>query len=463
MVPFQKPLSIFFILVAVALLLGAYHFTAQQIIAVLVFLLVICGTLFYWQFRLAFAYGGIALLLATHLLDIRHVIEFAGLDIILFLVGMMILIGFMEEKHFFEYLIARVVDRIGKRPYLLMAVMICLAALTSALVGEVVSILFMLSAMFHLCRRYGINPIPFLLMLVFATNIGSSATAIGNPIGIMIAMRGHLTFVDFLRWAFPIALVLLILSIPVCFLWFGSSLREIEKNMREERTAVNEAGEMIHKKGDIRLCWILFIGTVLGLVFHASFEKLLGLEKNTLLLATALLAGSVVLFIERGDARSFFTRRVDWWTLAFFMALFASIGTLEYVGVTQRIAEGMAAVGRHDETLLLIVFSGTISLLTGFLDNVLAVAAFIPILHSLEDTGVYTYPFWWGMLFGGTLFGNLTVIGSTANIVAMGMLEQEFKKHIPFMEWFKPGLLISLLTLVLALFLLYCEIPLMPR
>ena len=459
----KKPLSILAILVGTALGLAFAKFTTAQIISTLVFLLVISGTLFYWQFRLSFAFGGIAVLLATNLIDVPHIVEFAGLDIILFLVGMMTLIGFLEERHFFEYLVARAVDRIGERPYLLMAALMAMATFFAALVDEVTSILFMMSTMFHLVKRYKVNPIPFLLMLVFTTNIGSSATAVGNPIGVMIALRAHLTFADFLRWATPISVVSLAITIPLCFILFGKSLKELGGKMKADKGDLEETRHVSHKKSEIRMCWVLFLATVIALILHAPLEKILGLQKNSMLLGTALAAGSISILLNGTAARDFFTRRVDWWTLTFFMALFASVGTLKYVGVTERIAEGMISIGHHNPTNLLIVFTSAISLLTGFMDNVLAVATFIPILLELEKSGIYAYPFWWGMLFGGTLYGNLTVIGSTANIVAMGMLEKEFGQHIKFMEWLKPGIIVSTVTIVLALFLIHLQIPLMPH
>ncbi|MBI4115910.1 MAG: hypothetical protein HY447_04975, partial [Candidatus Omnitrophica bacterium] len=364
----KKPLSIFGILALTAGGLSCCHFTTAQIISTLVFLTVICGTLFYWQFRLAFAFGGISLLLATNLLDIPHIIEFAGLDIILFLVGMMTLIGFLEERHFFEYLIAEVVDTIGHRPYLLMTALMALASLSAALVDEVTSILFMMSTMFHLTKRYQLNPIPFLLMLVFTTNIGSSATAVGNPIGVMIALRAHLTFADFLRWASPISLLTLGITIPICLFLFGKSLKELGRKMRAEKEALDETKHVSYKKSDIRLCWILFLGTITCLILHAHLEKMLGLQKNALLLGTALTAGAFSIMLTGESARGFFMRRVDWWTLTFFMSLFASVGTLKYVGVTERIAEAMLSIGHSDPTLLLILFTAAISLLTGFMD-----------------------------------------------------------------------------------------------
>lgn len=451
------------ILAVAAFLLICAQFSRAQILSALIFLSIICGTLFYWQFRLGFAFSGIAILLAARLVDIPHIIEFAGLDIILFLVGMMLFVGFLEERHFFEYLVARAVDATGNHAYRLMGVLMAAATLSAALVDEVTSILFIAATMFHIARRYKVNPVPFILMLVFTTNIGSSATAVGNPIGVMIAMRGHLTFADFLRWASPISLVTLAITVPLCFLLFRRDLADLAKKMHAAHGEHSEVEEVPHKKKDIRISWIVFLATIASLVFHAHTEKLLDLPKNSLLLGTALFVGALTIFIKGDTARDFFARRVDWWTLSFFMALFASVGTLKYVGVTERIAEGMLSLAKNNPTILLATFTGAIGLLTGFMDNVLAVATFIPILADIEKTGIFTYPFWWGMLFGGTLFGNLTIIGSTANIVAMGLLEKEFGKSIKFMEWLKPGIVVSVITLVAAFFLILAQIPLMPR
>ncbi len=459
---FKTPLIFAFIILAAVVGLSAVGFTSQQVISTAIFMTILCGTLFYWKFRLAFAFGGIAVLLATHLLDIPHVIEFAGLDIILFLVGMMTVIGFLEENHFFEYIVAKAVDAIGERPFLLMSVLMALSALSAALVDEVTSILFMMSTTFHITKRYKVNPIPFLLMIVFATNIGSSATAVGNPIGVMIAMRAGLTFADFLRWAAPISLVCLVVTILLGLFLFRKDIVNLGTAMGKKRGDIDELKHVHYTKTGIRICWILFLGTMACLVMHHRIEEALGLEKNTLLLGTALFFGAISILLKANEAREFFMRRVDWWTLSFFLALFASVGTLKYVGVTEQIAKGMIHLAGGGSVFLLNIFTAAICLLTGFMDNVLAVATFIPILADIEKIGVYTFPFWWAMLFGGTMYGNLTVVGSTANIVAMGMLEKESGQNIKFMEWMKPGFIVSTTTIVIALALLYAQFHLMP-
>lgn len=459
---FKTPLTIVGILSFVGLLLAFAGFTPKQIVATDVFLMIICGTLFYWKFRLAFALSGLSILLATKLIDIPHAIEFAGLDIILFLVGMMAVIGFLEESHFFEYLVAKVVDTVGERPYLLMGILMTLATFFAALVDEVTSILFMMATMLHITKRYKLSPAPFVLMIVFATNIGSSATAVGNPIGVMIALRAGFSFADFLRWAAPISAAALAVCIGICFVLFKKPIDAMKESMKKKGNEPHELRHVSYKKTNIYLSWALFLSTVTCLVLHHNIEHAFHLPKNTLLIGTSLFFGAVAIFLKADDARDFFNRRVDWWTLSFFMILFAAVGTLKYVGVTEQIANGMIHLAGGGSVFLLTIFTSAISLLTAFMDNVLAVATFIPILSEIQKEGIYTFPFWWAMLFGGTMYGNATIIGSTANIVAMGIMEKEKEEPITFMQWLVPGVIVSTATLLIAITLLFVQYQWMP-
>ena len=191
-------------------------------------------------------------------------------------------------------------------------------------------------------------------------------------------------------------------------------------------------------------------------------EDALGLDKNVLLPGVAFAAAGIVLFLNHSRAREMVERRVDWWTLAFFIFLFASVGTMKMLGVTTVLAEGMYDISGNDETVLYFIFVPITSILSALMDNVLAVATFIPVVHEFGAMGVDNYPFWWGMLFSGTFFGNLTLIGSTANIVAIGMLERRNRGHITLKEWIKPGAVISVPTIILAAILVYLQIPMMP-
>jgi len=436
----------------------------SQVYSVTVFSGLIFGTLLFWRFRLAFAFISIAVLLVSGLLDIPHLVEFAGLDIILFLVGMMTVIGFLEERRFFEILIDKVIHVVGHDVNRLVLAMMLMAALFAALVDEVTSILFMTSTMLHLAGRYKVNPIPFIIMLVFATNIGSSATVVGNPIGVMIALKAGLTFSDFLRWASPITIIALAATIPITVRFFGKEIGELDRNLKEY--SKNNGGSEEKPPTNIPeflTSLAIFLGTITFLILHHQIEELLHLERNSMLLGTALGAAGVALMVDREKARTLIEVRVDWWTLSFFLILFASVGTLRLTGVTTVMANSLLFLAGGNETWLFVSFILIAGILSAFMDNVLAVATFIPIIQDLQSIGVHGFPLWWGALFAGTFFGNLTMIGSTANIVAVGMIERRRVGHITFIQWIKPGLLASVPPIAIAILLLYLQIPLMPR
>jgi len=448
------------------LLLARLGLTGAQTLAVAGFCAVLYGAIFFWKYRLAFACFGVALLLAAGLLDVPHLVEFAGLDIILFLVAMMTVVGFLEEHHFFEVVIDRLLLWVGPHPRRLMVVMMVLAAVSAALVDEVTSILFMVAAMLNLLGRGKVNPTPFILMLVFTTNIGSSATVVGNPIGVIIAMRSGLTFMDFIRWATPISLVCLAITIPLCLQVFAKPIKALKgaltgaKGERHLERMLEE--EHATKRGIRRSAW-LFGAVIVGLVLHHQIEHALHLPRNTMLLGVALLGAALALVISGEKARELVEKRVDWWTLAFFLLLFASVGTLKQTGVTAVLAQRLIALSGGSIPVLTSLFTWSSWLLTSVMDNVLAVATFIPIVGDVSAAGLQTFPLWWAMLMGGTLGGNATLIGSTANIVAAGVLERRKLGEITFAQWLGPGLLVAISTGLVALLLLLLQLPLMPR
>ena len=214
--------GIFYILgiivtVAASSLLGL---STTQLAAVAGFSSIFFGAIFFWQSRLTFAFFGVAFLLAAGLTNVQHVVEFAGLDIVLFLIGMMIVVGYLEEKSFFEHLINKLIGLVGMDGRRLMILLLIMAAVSAALIDEVTSVLFMAAAVLSIASRHKLNPVPFLIMVVFATNIGSSATVVGNPVGVIIALRSGLTFIDFLRWAAPISLAVLLMTIILFFIYY---------------------------------------------------------------------------------------------------------------------------------------------------------------------------------------------------------------------------------------------------
>jgi Na+/H+ antiporter NhaD/arsenite permease-like protein len=461
--------NIFFYITGIVLAVFASSFLGlnqTQLTAVGGFSAIFFGAIFFWHYRLAFALFGVGALMVAGLLDVPHVIEFANLDIILFLIGMMIIVGFLEEKQFFEHLVNKLISLVGMNGNRLMILMLLASGVSAALVDEVTSILFMITAMLNITSRYKLNPVPFIIMIVFATNIGSSATVIGNPIGVIIALRSGLGFMDFIRWATPISLCVLIVTIGLFFIYYSKPIRELHKAMEAHRKekAIKEAiPEKVIMPKDAVVSGVVFACVILSLVFHLSIEHLFGLAKNTMLLGTSIIGASIVLIIGRKQARDIVERKVDWWTLCFFLFLFASVGTLTYQGVTSVIAKNIANAAGKNVPLLMAICVWTSGALTAVMDNVLAVATFIPIIKDIGAMGVNIFPLWWSILFGSTLLGNLTIIGSTANIVAAGLLERRKMGEISFGEWLKAGIVIAIPGLALAHLLLFLQLGLMAK
>ncbi|MCM8780707.1 MAG: SLC13 family permease [Candidatus Omnitrophica bacterium] len=436
------------LLIIIAGFLGnAIGFNPTQIVATSIFFTSIFATLLFWNFRLAVAFLGISLLLITKTVDLENAIKFASLEVILFLVGMMVLVGLLKEVGFFAWLITlflRVRNLTAKRFILMISVF---SALLACCVDEVTSIMFMVAAILEICDYFEVEPIPFIIISVLATNIGSSGTVLGNPIGILIASKSGLTFEDFIVKAFPLMCLCLLFIIFIISIWYRKAIKRLDGKIKEL-----QANEIL-----IRLISVppekqlkrglgIFALTLFFISLHHRLENIWGLETNTLLLSIPLIFAGGVMIWRRNRARRYIEQEVDWWTLLFFLILFAQAGTLKYTGATDVLAKKMIGVTGSNPNILIGAILWISAIGSSILDNVVLVAAFIPIVQSLQALHFNLQPLWWALLFGGCLGGNITLIGSTANIVALGILEKEKNIRITFFKWFWIGLSVGLIT-----------------
>lgn len=438
---------------------------ARQTLAFTIFLATVFGTLMFWKFRVAIAFVGLVLLLITQTVDLTTAIEFMNLHVILFLVGMMVIVGLLRRCGFFRWLLAKVLRLSRFEPHGLMIIILFLAALMAALVDEVTSILFITALVLELCDHFGVNPVKYVIAVVLATNIGSSWTVLGNPIGILIAFESGLSFEDFLRFALPVGLISLFVLMIIALIWFRKDFPELRKKYRRELVRGGERDQAADAGVRFLAEWaeiknrnlftgsvVIFVAVVTTLVIGHRVEFWVGLETNTLLFAAPILGAGVVMLWKRSEAREYIQRDVDWWTLVFFMFLFAKAGCLQYVGLTDRIAEAMlnmsgGGANNHLPTIIMLWVSGFLSAIA---DNVVVVAGLAPVAHTLS-AGMSTSAPWWALLFGACYGGNMTMIGSTANIVALGMLEKKTEHLIKFGYWLKVGLLSSLIPMAIGM------------
>lgn len=432
-------------------------FNIQQILAICTFSASILGTLLFWNFRLSFAFLGCSILLFTKVMTLDEFIKFSSFEIIFFLIGMMILAGFLKEVGFFTWILSRAIIIRNLNAKRFMMLLIFTSAMFACLIDEVSSIVFMIILIFELSDYFEIDPQPYIISSVLATNIGSSGTVIGNPIGILIATKASFTFEDFLTHAFPLMVLNLFVLYGILLVMFRKPLRALDEKMKlysPNDFLVRLLRVPPEKKLKIGMCF--FGGTIFLIALHYRIELLFGLKKDTMLLIAPLLIASIIMIWRREQARHYVEKDVEWWTLLFFIFLFAQAGVLTNLGIAETLAKKLLSLFSNNITAILASVLIGSAFISSVLDNVVVVTAFIPIIKSINALTSLDGTLWWALLFGACLGGNMTIIGSTANIIAIGKLEKDRKGTISFIAWFKVGFLVGLVTVfVVLLFFLF--------
>jgi Na+/H+ antiporter NhaD/arsenite permease-like protein len=442
--------------VAAGVILYATGFREQeQILAASIFFLIISATLLFWHFRLAIAFIGIAILLGGRVLLLEELIRSAELDIILFLIGMMTMVGVLKDLGLFTWVIQLVIN-VKRMDGMTFTVIVSLvSALMACIVDEVTSIVFVLALVFQVCDTLKIRPTPFVMIAVIATNIGSSGTMLGNPVGILIGTKAGFSFQDFLVWASPIMVVSLLSALVLVIVWYRKEIRLLSERLEARRQMHLGLGPLV--RIPYRRGLFILAAAITFIALHHQIEQRLGVEKNTILIVAPLAIAGILMIWRNQRARHYIESEVEWWTLLFFMMLFAVAGALEHTGVSERVAHNFRGVFGDSPFLLTPILIVITALGSAFVDNIVFVAAFIPVVRELQST-----PLWWALLFGACFGGNITAIGSTANIVALGMLEKRYRSSIGFFEWVKIGAVVGLVTCLVAWAGIALLTPLMP-
>ncbi len=424
--------------------------STTQAITLGVFALVISTTLFFWERRVAAAFIGVSILIASHAMTLQSILKATELDIIFFLIGMMIIVGALKDLGFLTWVIQSIINRRNMNGMSFTAILCVLSAVLASVVDEVSSIVVVLALVFQVCDTLKLRPHPFVLISVLATNIGSSATMLGNPVGIFIGNKAGLTFSQFLIGATPIALLALLVMLVIVAFWFRRDIRAMSLAMaRHRKLGLGPAIRIPYRTG----LFILLV-TVLVIAFHHQIEHALALggteNKNAFLIMTPLIVAGVLMIWRPHRARHYVEKDVEWWTLLFFMLLFAIAGSLNENGITRNLADTLTrnvsgGPGGMIPFVLLIASFGS-----AFVDNIVFVAAFTPVIQNLIDISSQYAVLWWALLFGACFGGNITVVGSTANIVASGLLEKHGHAPISFGGWIRIGAVVGLVTALVA-------------
>ncbi|MFE2608327.1 SLC13 family permease [Streptomyces mirabilis] len=395
--------------------------------------------------RVAVALGGAGLMLAIGATDDVSAFysEDSGVDwnVIFLLMGMMMIVGVLKKTGMFEYLAIWSVKKAKAKPFRVMAMLVVITAVASALLDNVTTVLLIAPVTLLVCERLALPAAPFLIAEVFASNIGGTATLVGDPPNVIIASRAGLTFNDFLVHLAPLVAVLVVVLVALCRVMFRKSFvydedRAAEIMALEEREAIKDPRLLVQGL-------IVLVLVVAGFVLH----PVLHYEPSIV----ALLGAGLLVAVSTADTSDVLSE-VEWPTLAFFAGLFIMIGGLIDTGVIDEVSKALADAIGTNELGGSLTLLGASAVLSGVVDNIPYVATMAPItsdlVHNMGGGGGHVM--WWALALGADLGGNATAIGASANVVVLGIAERN-RQPITFWQFTKYGLIVTAVTVTISL------------
>jgi Na+/H+ antiporter NhaD/arsenite permease-like protein len=367
--------------------------------------------------------------------------EDTGVDwnVIFLLFGMMVIVGVLRQTGVFEFLAIWSAQRARARPFRMMVLLVVITAVASALLDNVTTVLLIAPVTLLLCDRLALDPVPFLLAEVMASNIGGTATLIGDPPNIIIASRADLGFNAFIVHLAPIVVVLLAVFVGLCWLMWGRRLRFDPE--RAESVMRLEARETITDRALLVRVGVVLLIVMMGFVTHAITH----LEPSVV----ALLGAGAAILISRLPHQSYL-EDVEWETLLFFAGLFIMVGSLVHQGVIRELAETLTDRIGDNYAAAAIGLLGGSAVLSGIVDNIPYVATMAPLVHELVGPAPGLPPgqqsLWWSLALGADLGGNATAIGASANVVVTGIAKRN-GHPISFWGFTRYGLVVTAVTI----------------
>lgn len=412
----------------------------NEIIAIVIFLAVMAAIISEKVHRAAASVAGAVLLLVTQVLTVDSAMEHVDVNTIGVLVGMMLFVAVVKNSGLFEYIAIKSAKLTHGRPWAIMAVFAVITAVLSAFLDNVTTVLLVGPMTIAITSILKVNPVPFLMTQILASNMGGTATLIGDPPNIMIGSEAGLSFADFIINTAPVVVVILVVSLVCFYFMFGRKMQVADSAMKavmelDEQRAIKDKPLMIKSIVMIAL-------VVVGFVFHAS----LGMESCTI----ALLAAVIMLLIGKQDTEEVILG-VEWSTIVFFIGLFIVVGGMEETGVIDQLANLLIGMTNGNMVLTMLIILWVSAIVSSFLDNIPFVATLIPMILAIQAEGTMDVtPLWWALSLGACLGGNGTLIGASANVVLSGISNKN-GYPITFMSYLKVGFPMMILSVILAM------------
>ncbi len=371
---------------------------------------------------------------------VKGVFEYISFDVIFLLIGMMILVHIASRSGVFKWMAIGLLKLTKGHPKMVLFTLAAFTAVASAFLDNVTTVVLMMPVTFVIAKEFDTDPIPFLITEVLASNIGGTATLIGDPPNIIIGARAGLSFMDFLNELTVIVALIFLTVVSVLIFLFRKSLKSTPEKMAHVANLDNS--KTITDKGLMIRSMITLALVILGFVTH----DITHIDAYVFAVAGA----SFLLLFEKPKE---IYRDVEWLTIFFFVGLFIIIGGFEANGGIAFLADKLIQFtsGSLDMATMLILWGS--GLLSGIIDNIPYTATMAPLIaqvqHTIPYSGAGHHPLWWALSLGACLGGNLTIIGAAANVIVSETAT--VKGHpISFMRFMKYGALATFISLALS-------------
>ena len=373
----------------------------------------------------------------------HYFINFIDFNVIFLLVSMMVIVSITTRSGVFNWIANELLKFTKGHPVKVLCALGLFTAVTSAFLDNVTTVILIMPITFAIAKKLDIDPIPFLLTEIFSSNIGGTATLIGDPPNIIIGSAGGLSFIDFIKELTPVILVIMCVVLTVLTFIFRKKLHASQDKM-DEVAKIDNSHTITDKALMIRSTLILAF-VILGFMLHDVTH----IETCVV----AMLGASILLIFEKPNE---ILQDVEWNTIFFFIGLFIIIGGLEASGGIKLMAEWILKVTQGSQAATSMIILWASGVISGIIDNIPYTATMAPMLVEIEKTmgATYAYPLWWALSLGACLGGNMTIIGAAANVIVS---ENAAKSGHPisFMRFLKYGVGVVAISLTISTVYIY--------
>jgi Na+/H+ antiporter NhaD/arsenite permease-like protein len=423
------------LLTVIANEVGTHHIIVALVVFILTFTLITTEKL---PNAIA-AMVGAFIVITFHILTQDEAIKYVDFDTIGLLCGMMIIVAIMRRSGLFEYIAIKGIKITEGNPWRLLVVLSTVTAVLSAFLDNVTTVLIIVPLTLAVSDTIKINPLPLLISEIIFSNLGGTATLIGDPPNIMIGGATHLGFMDFILNNLPVVIVVSIVTFYLLRLTYYKKLISVGVD-KEKINAFDEKRAIKDKRFFIKNL-VIFSLVILSFITH---------QIHGINIASLALGGSFILMMITRQEPLEILKEVEWPTLFFFMGLFVIVGGLEETGIIGHIADVLTQFtkGRGSVATQLVLWMSALS--TSFINSIPYTATMISVVENMGVTlGGNVDPLWWGLSLGACFGGNGTIIGAAANIVVAGFT-QKTSYPLKFIEYLKVGIPIMLVSVLLA-------------